>query len=423
MKLIVNKSMLAGSVEIPGSKSHTIRALVIATLAEGESRIRKPLVASDTLSCLHACENLGAQILKQDDWIVRGVGGVPGVPEDVIDVGNSGTTLYIALATAALINGWTVFTGDDQIRRRPAGPMIRALRELGARVESTRGNDAAPIIVHGPMRGGSITLDGSYTSQYITGLLINCPLANGETTIEVTDLVEKPYVEMTLGWMREQGIQLENDGLERFVIPGGQSYHAFDRRIPADFSSATFFLCAAAITGSEVVVEGLDMSDTQGDKAVVGMLAEMGAKVEQLEGGVKITGGSLHGAEFDLNNTPDALPALAVTACFAEGETRLVNVPQARLKETDRISVMRQELSKMGADIEELPDGLAIRRSKLHPAQVHGHHDHRVIMALAIAGLCLEGETTISSAEALSVTFPTFPELMQGLGGDLRLVE
>ena len=411
--------MLSGAVDIPGSKSHTIRAAVIASLADGISVIRKPLVASDTLSGLHACKLLGAGVDEQIDWIVRGVVGAPHVPDNVIDVGNSGTTLYIALGMAALIDGCSIFTGDDQIRRRPAEPLIDALNALGARVESTRGNGMAPIIVRGPMRGGHIRLDGSKTSQYLTSLLINCPLAEGETCIDVENLVEKPYVEMTLRWIREQGIEVQNENFERFVIPGNQRYKSFDKSIPADFSSATFFLCAAAITGGDITLRGLDMEDTQGDKAVIEMLSRMGAKVEQSKDGLRIVGGNLTGAVLDLGNTPDALPALAVAACFADGETRIVNVAQARLKETDRISVMAQELGKMGADIEELPDGLVIRGSKLHAAKVYGHGDHRVIMSLAIAGLCLDGETIIESADAVSVTFPTFVTLMQSTGANI----
>jgi 3-phosphoshikimate 1-carboxyvinyltransferase len=425
MKLIVNNSKLAGSVEIPGSKSHTIRAVTIASLARGDSVIRKPLVASDTLSAVSACRLLGAEINKPDEWRVRGVGGKPRVPDNVIDVGNSGTTLYIALGTASLVDGTSVFTGDDQIRRRPAGPIIEALNALGANLESTRGNGMAPIIVRGPLRGGKIELDGSKTSQYLTSLLMNCPLAEGGTTIDVANLIEKPYVEMTLRWIEEQGIEVENQDFQKFIIPGRQSYKPFDRAVPADWSSATFFMCAAAITGAELTLLGLDPNDTQGDKAVVDVLREMGAlaewRVESPERrALVISGGALRGATLDLSDTPDALPALAVTACFAEGETKLVNVPQARLKETDRIAVMCQELAKMGADIEELPDGLVIRGSRLKPAEVYGHYDHRVIMSLAVAGLAIEGETTIYTAEALNVTFPNFMELMTSLGADMR---
>ncbi|MCE5199317.1 MAG: 3-phosphoshikimate 1-carboxyvinyltransferase [Armatimonadota bacterium] len=420
MKLVVNNSKLAGTVDIPGSKSHTIRAVAIASLAEGDSVIRRPLAASDTLAAVEAYSRLGAGVRTQEDWLVSG--GRLSVPDDVIDVGNSGTTLYIALGSACLVDGVSVFTGDEQIRRRPAGPLIEALNGLGARVESTRGNGMAPIIVHGPMKGGEIRLDGSKTSQYLSSLLINCPLAEGNSVIEVDNLTERPYVEMTLRWIEEQGISVKNEDFRRFTIPGGQAYKPFNRAVPSDWSSAAFFLCAAAIIGAELTLTGLDMNDTQGDKAIVDMLCKMGAMVEQTANGIHIFGGSLRGAVLDLSDTPDALPALAVTACFADGETRLVNVPQARLKETDRISVMHMELAKLGADVEELPDGLVIHGGKqLAAAEVHGHSDHRVIMALAIAGLCIDGETVIDTAEALNVTFPTFVELMTSIGANMRI--
>lgn len=428
MRLTATRSQLAGSVEIPGSKSHTIRAVAIASLADGTSTIRKPLVAADTTAAVNAYGLLGARITGQDTWAVSGVGGTPIVPKRAIDVANSGTTLYIALGSAALADGVTELTGDDQIRRRPAQPLIDALNALGADIRSTLGNGAAPITARGPMTGGKIRLDGSKTSQYLTSLLLNCPLANGDTVIEVENLVERPYVEMTLAWLEDQGIEVRNDEFERFTIPGKQSYRAFEKPIPADFSSATFFLCAAAITGSDLTLLGLDMNDTQGDKAVVDILRQMGVQVEQkvappssggAGGGLRVMSRPLRGDTFDLGDTPDALPALAVTACFAEGETRLVNVAQARLKETDRISVMREELSKMGADIEELPDGLVIRGSRLHAAEVDGHHDHRAIMALTAAGLAVDGETVVSTAEALDVTFPTFVELMRSVGANI----
>lgn len=421
MKLIVNRSSVSGKVEIPGSKSHTIRAVAIASLAEGTSVIARPLVAADTLAALNAYRLLGADMLEQQDWVVRGIGGRPTVPDNVIDVGNSGTTLYIAMGSAALVDGSSVFTGDEQIRRRPAGPLIEALNSLGAQVESTRSNGTAPLVVRGPMTGGSVTLDCGKTSQYLTSLLINCPLASGNTVIEAESLVERPYIEMTLAWLAEQGVELTNDGFRRFSIPGGQRYKGFAKVIPGDFSSATFFMCAAAITGGDLELNGLDPNDTQGDRVVAGMLMEMGANVEQTHRGLRVRGGELTGATLDLGDTPDALPALAVTACFAHGETRLVNVAQARLKETDRITVMREELSKMGADIQELPDGLMVRGSRLRAARVDGRHDHRVVMALAVAGLAVDGETSVESAEALDVTFPTFVELIRSAGADVRL--
>jgi 3-phosphoshikimate 1-carboxyvinyltransferase len=235
-------------------------------------------------------------------------------------------------------------------------------------------------------------------------------------------LHEKPYVQMTCQWLDELGVEYEcAEDLQRFAVPGGQSYEGFNRAIPGDFSSATFFLVAAAITGGELQLRGLDMEDSQGDKAVVGMLERMGCGVEITPTGLIVRGpGKLQGAEFDLNATPDALPAMAVAGAVAEGTTRLVNVPQARLKETDRLAVMARELGKMGADVVELSDGLIIEGGRLDGADLNGHSDHRVIMALSVAGLVAGGQTTVDTAEAVSITFPTFPDLMREAGVDLH---
>lgn len=416
MKLVVERSSLNGTVRVPGSKSHTIRALAIASLADGRSTLRAPLDSLDTRSCTRVCSGLGARITEEGaDWAVEGTAGQPACPHNVLDVGNSGTTLRVAMGMAALGSGWTVLTGDEQIRSRPAEPLVGALRAAGAVAFSTRGSGLAPFVIRGPMQGGTIALECP-TSQYLTSLLIACPLAAGDTEIAVVKLNESPYVEMTLAWLDSQGIRCERDGLRHFRVPGGQAYHAFEKPIPGDYSSATFFLCAAAATGSEITLLGLDPADTQGDKAVVDMLGAMGAEVEWLPDGVRLRGRGLTGGEFDLNATPDALPAMAVAAALASGETRLVNVPQARIKECDRILVMRQELAKMGGQVDELPDGLVVRGGTLHGARVDGHGDHRVVMALAVAGMAADGHTEVAGAEAAAITFPTFAELMTSLG-------
>ena len=198
MKISVEKSSLSGSVLIPASKSHTIRAVVIGSLADGTSTIRNPLGAADPLASVSVCCRLGAEISLDGDWTIRGVGGRPHVPDDVLDTGNSGTTLYLTMGTAALVHGYSVFTGDEQIRSRPAGPLIEALHGLGAEAFSTRGNGKPPLVIRGPMKGGSIELDGSKTSQYLSALLLNCPLADGDSDIRVSDPCELPFIEMTL---------------------------------------------------------------------------------------------------------------------------------------------------------------------------------------------------------------------------------
>jgi 3-phosphoshikimate 1-carboxyvinyltransferase len=276
-------------------------------------------------------------------------------------------------------------------------------------------------VVEGRLRGGQTTIAGT-TSQYVTGLLINAPLADGDSVIHVQELNEAPYVEMTLDWLRRQGIRFEQEGLTEFRVPGGQRYLPVNRAIPADWSSATFFLAAGALDAGDVTLRGLDLTDTQGDKAVVDYLRQMGAQVE-VGRAIRVRPGELVGCEFDLNATPDALPMLAVLGCFAQGTTRLVNVPQARIKETDRIAVMAAELGKMGARTEELPDGLIIHQSALHAAEVQGHGDHRTVMALAVAGCLLPGETVVHGAEAAAVTFPEFVECMRMIGADISEVK
>lgn len=424
MILTSEKARLAGSVEIPASKSHTIRALALATLADGTSEVANPLDSADTRACVDTCRALGAQI---DDtgatWTVRGLSGRVQTAADVIDVKNSGTTLFIALSMASLADGWNVFTGDAQTRRRSAGPLLEALRALGVTAESTRGNGCAPIVIRGPLRGGEASI-ACPTSQYLSSLLIGAPLARGETRIRVTLLNEAPYVQMTLDWLKMQGIRLAGrpDFLE-FTIPGGQSYHAFRERVKADFSSATFFLCAAAITGADLTLDDLDMTDSQGDKAVVGMLERMGAAVEIGPRSVRLRGGALKGVDIDLNATPDALPALAVTGCFAQGTTRLLNVPQARIKETDRIRVMHEVITALGGRAEELPDGLVIHGGGLRGGKAPGHADHRVVMACGVAGLAADRPVEVDTAEAMNITFPSFVDLMTRCGARMRMRE
>ncbi len=422
MQFIVRKSDMRGTVSIPGSKSHTIRALFIASLAEGRSVISCPLLSRDTFSAVDVCRAFGARFENTGkSFLIDGFAGVPSIPENIVDVGNSGTSLRFAMMTAGLAEGWTVFTGDYQIRARPLGPLIRAMNALGGNVFSVRGNDMAPVAVGGRLKGGSAELD-AFTSQYLSSILINAPLLDNDTEVVVTRLNERPYVEMTMWWLDNQGIEYQNDDFKVIRIKGGQKYKPFDMTIPGDFSSATFFMVLAAVSGGEFLLKNLDMSDPQGDKKVLDYLAEMGAVVTHTADGVLIKGNGLKGIEIDMNSTPDALPAMAVAGCFAEGETRLVNVPQARMKETDRIKVMTSELSKMGADIEELPDGLVIRQSKLKGCRVNGHDDHRIVMALAVAGLNSEGETQIETAEAVNVTLPAFPSMVRECGGNIELL-
>lgn len=256
MKLSVRKSTLGGRVSIPGSKSHTIRAVAQGSLAEGDSFILSPLDSADTLAAVHCYRQLGARIDTRDSqcWKVEGTGAKLQMPPDIIDVANSGTTLRIGMGSAALLTeGQVVMTGDRQIRSRPVGPLLNSLNDLGANCTSQSGNGLAPITIRGTLTGGETSIE-AMTSQYLTSLLLNTPLAANDTIINVTQLNEKPYVEMTLRYLDEQGIKYDNQDFKRFVVKGGQRYRAFQKRIPADFSSATFFFCAGAILDGELIL-------------------------------------------------------------------------------------------------------------------------------------------------------------------------
>jgi 3-phosphoshikimate 1-carboxyvinyltransferase len=424
VNLTVNRSSLAGLVRIPGSKSHTIRGVIIGSMADGVSILSDPLDAADTHSSISCCSALGAVVEREERrWAVRGIGGRLPSNSTQLDVGNSGTTLGNLIGICSC--GSTSFTldGDASIRTRPFAALLRSLEQLGVTVENAGPDGTAPIIVHGPLRGGEATVDGT-TSIYLTPLLVACPLAEGRSVLRVEgEMNEKGYVRMTLDWLEAAGIEVvANDALTHFEIPGGQSYQPVQRTIAADFSSAAFPACAAVLAGGgDVILHGLDFADKQGDKIVFEILEEMGAAIEIGASDVRIRPTeTLRGRRIDLSGAPDALPILSVVACAAEGETVLENVAMARIKETDRIAVMCRELGAMGADIEELPDGLVIRRSGLCGAAVDGHDDHRVVMALAVAGMVAEGPTRIRSSESVRITYPTFVSSMIGLGARLE---
>ncbi|MCG8454397.1 MAG: 3-phosphoshikimate 1-carboxyvinyltransferase [Spirochaetales bacterium] len=428
---------LSGHVAIPASKSHTVRALLIAAFAPGTSRIRRPLESRDAQSCREAIVQLGAQVCDDGpDWLVQGIRELPAKAH--INVGNSGTTLYLATALAALGSGEMTFDGDEQIRRRSAAPLLNALEKLGARITSNQG--CAPYTIQGPIQPAAVEV-ACPVSQYLSALLMAAPLmrrneAHPHTQIHVTELNEAPYVGLTLDWLDKHRIEYTKSGWEQFIVPSGQCYQNFDAPVPADWSSAAFFMAAAAVTQSTLILQGPDPEDSQGDKAVADMLKIMGCQWEPLEEGIRFSGRPLRGADLDLNATPDALPALAVVGAFAQGTTRLLNVPQARQKETDRIAVMAKELGKLGIHCEELSDGLVIHgvgnqdRSKNNSVSgisstqrsnwpqgttVQGHDDHRVVMALAVAGLMCQGETSILGAQAADVTFPGFFQLLESI--------
>ena len=422
MKIKIRKSQLNGTISVPSSKSHTIRAIAIASIADGSSEIHNPLISEDATAALNAAKLLGADVsISEEVWTVTGTAGILKKRSNVIDMQNSGTSLRIFTALASTADFSITFDGDSSLRTRPMTPLISALERLSVKINSTDGR--CPLTINGPINGGKTIVEGT-SSQFLTALLIALPLAENDSYVKVLNLNEVPYVEMTLDWLCREGIELEYpEDMSYFKIKGNQKYPSFTTTIPADFSTAAFPLAGAVLTQGNVIIKDLDFKDHQGDKAVFDFMSIMGADITKKPEQTEVSSNrQLSGANFDLNATPDALPVMSVAGALSTGTTSLENCPQARIKETDRIKCMTCELRKMGAEITELEDGMIIESSKLHGAEVESYGDHRIAMALTIAGMCASGETIINGAEAAAVTYPDFVKDFQKLNADITVI-
>jgi 3-phosphoshikimate 1-carboxyvinyltransferase len=429
MDVTISNSRVSGSARAPPSKSYTHRALLAAGYADG-ALVRNPLVSADTRATAAAVDAFDGDAERvEGDWEITGFGGDPAVPAEVIDCENSGTTVRLVTSTAALVDGTTVLTGDRSLRSRPQGPLLDAIEDLGGTAHSTRRNGQAPLVVEGPIEGGSVEIPGDVSSQFVTSLLMAGAVTERGIEIELTtELKSAPYVDITLDVLDAFGVDAEKrrDG---FRVPGGQTYEPRDGEydVPGDFSSASYLLSAgvlAAAADDEVVVEGAYPS-AQGDTAIVDVLGRMGANVDwrERDGVIFVEQSTLEGVAVDVSDTPDLLPTIAVLGAAADGTTRITNAEHVRYKETDRVSAMAEELAAMGADVEEHQDELVVHGSEsaLSGARVDGRGDHRLVMALSVAALVADGETTIEGAEHVDVSFPDFFDVLSELGADVEL--
>jgi len=424
MKLLVGPSpSLHGTVKIPPNKSHSFRALIMAALADGKSRIISPAVSNDWMRGIEALEMFGASIepKAEEVWEITGTAANLTTPDDVVDCGNSGIILRFFMGLAACCEGYSVLSGDHSIRHiRLAQPLIDALNSLGAWAISTKGDGHAPVVVRGRIKGGEAEIDGM-DSQPVSALLIAASMGERPTDLTVRRPGEKPWVGVTLDWLSRCGVEIENENFERYRIPGGCRWSAFETSIALDWSAALYPIVAALISPeSEIHVPGMDMNDSQGDKAVINILKEMGADIEVAENEVIARSSKLTGREIDCNDFIDQFMLLGVVGAAAEGETRLVNAEVARHKECDRIAQMHHALKEMGADVEERDDGLVIRKSTLNGSALDSMNDHRMVMTLAVAGLTATGQTLISNVECVKKTFPDFVAQMQGIRCDME---
>ncbi len=424
MDLIVEtSSRLNGAVRVPPNKSHSFRALILAGLAEGTSRIVAPALSADWHRGVDALRRFGADVTQEGEtWTVCGVGGAVQLPDDVIDCGNSGIILRFLMGVAGLADGYTVFTGDHSLRHiRLCQPMVDGLNQLGAWAVSTKDDGHAPVVVRGPLTGGQAEIDGA-SSQPVSALLIAASQSPKPTELVVRNPGEKPWVGVTLDWLRHVGVMVHHEDFTRYRIDGGARWQGFQRRVPLDWSAALYPIAAAVLTeGSDVTVPGMDPTDSQGDKAVVEVLRSMGADIEVGAEGVRARSSSLKGRQIDCNDFIDQFMLLAVAGAAAEGETVLTNAAVCRHKECDRIAEMHTALTAMGAEVTERPDGLVIRGGRpLRGAQLDSRADHRMVMTLAVAAMIADGPSRINDIECVAKTFADFPEQMASLGCGMR---
>ncbi|MFB6079341.1 MAG: 3-phosphoshikimate 1-carboxyvinyltransferase [Halarchaeum sp.] len=425
MYVTVPQSRVHGRAQAPPSKSYTHRAVLAAGYSSG-ANVHDALASADTRATMGAVDAFGGDVTEDGDALeIDGFAGRPDVPADVVDCGNSGTTMRLVTAAAALADGTTVLTGDSSLRSRPQGPLLDAIEQLGGHARSTRANGQAPLVVDGPIEGGTVTIPGDVSSQFITALLMAGAVTDDGVDVELsTELKSAPYVDITLEVLDDFGVNAERTDAG-YRVPGGQSYEPRDGEytVPGDFSSASYLLAAGALAGDpEVEVEGVYPS-AQGDSAILDVLDEMGADLDwdRDNGRAVVRRAALDGVTVDVGDTPDLLPTIAALGAAADGTTEIVNAEHVRYKETDRVSAMADQLSDMGAVVQESRDKLVVHggESDLHGATLDGLGDHRIVMALAVAGLVADGETTIRGAEHVDVSFPGFFDELYELGVDV----
>ncbi len=409
---------IQATLTLPGSKSYTHRALVAASLAQGESLLTNALDAEDTRLTAQALDRLGAGIDWQADGVrVLGAGGRWQPVLGPIYLGNSGTSMRFLTALAALGQGEYRLTGSPRLCARPQGELLAALSQLGVRAYSERGDGCPPVIVHGGLQGGRTTLSGAVSSQYLSALLFIAPLAPQDVAIDITgDLVSRPYVDLTLDVLGDFGISYYRESYRYFHLPGGQRYLPQDYAIEADASSASYFWAAAALTRGRVTIANLSRDSCQGDVRFLQVLERLGCRVGSGEGGLFVEGGPLKGVEVDMAAMPDLVPTLAVLAAFARGETVITGVAHLRHKESDRLAAVAAELAKMGIAAREMEDGLIISGGQPRGAVIDTYQDHRIAMSFAVAGLKAPG-TAIRDPDCVAKSFPEFWDYFAKLQG------
>ncbi|VEB25024.1 3-phosphoshikimate 1-carboxyvinyltransferase [Avibacterium volantium] len=412
-------SFVEGEINLPGSKSLSNRALLLAALAKGTTQVRNLLDSDDIRHMLNALQALGVKYqLSQDkrECKIEGVGGAFQWQGGLsLYLGNAGTAmrpLSAALCLKGEVPAEIILTGEPRMKERPIKHLVDALCQVGANISYLENEGYPPIAIQNSgLKGGKVQIDGSISSQFLTALLMAAPLAEGDMEIEIIgDLVSKPYIDITLAMMKDFGVTVRNDGYRTFFVQGNQSYISPKRYlVEGDASSASYFLAAGAIKG-KVKVTGIGKNSIQGDRLFADVLDKMGAKITWGEDFIQAEKGNLKGIDMDMNHIPDAAMTIATTALFADGETVIRNIYNWRVKETDRLSAMATELRKIGAEVEEGEDYIRIQPLPLdqfQPAEIETYNDHRMAMCFALVALS-NTPVTILDPKCTAKTFPTF---------------
>lgn len=419
MKCKIEKARLSGKIVCPPNKSYTHRAIFLSTLAKGKSQISNVLLSRDTIATINACKNFGAQIKTDDsDLTIESLGNI-NLQSSQIDASNSGTTIRIAAAISSLSENKTMLSGDASLRKRPMQLLLDALESLGAHCTSTDGKP--PITVKGKIHGGEVTIPGSVSSQFISALMIAAPKTENGVILNIEgELVSKPYLEATIATMKKFGVKVETvSPYKKYKIPR-QDYISTNFVIPSDFSSIALLLSAAVLLGDDFSIHASLGDLPQGDKEIITHLEKMGVKVNINNDTITVNSPSLlDGGRFDLSNTPDLLPAMAILALKTSKPIEIYNVKHARFKETDRIAILARELVKIGIEVQEKEDGLILQAPK-NPkgAELDSSDDHRLFMAFCIAGMFV-GNCIVSDPESVDVSYPSFIKDMNKVGAKI----
>ena len=419
MDVRVVRSLVGGSLEPPPSKSMTHRALVCSALAEGESVIRNPLVSDDTQATRWILELLGADVSGGDDeWKVRG--GALKEPYAELDCGESGTTIRFMTAVCGLVDGVCKLSGGQSLSRRPMGPLVEGLRQLGVDVNSRGGLPPITVKGRGRIRGGEASIRGDISSQFVSALLFVAPLTDRKTVVNVTTQLEsKPYVSMTMDTQRLFGVDVKaSEDMSAYTV-SGQKYSPAELTVEGDWSSAAFLLAAGAMSGG-VTVGNLNMESKQPDMAILDVLGSMGAILDRHDSSIHVREATLKGLTLDMTDCPDLFPVVAALCATASGTSTLTGIRRLQFKESDRIAAMAEGLKRMGVRTALDEDTFTIEGGRPKGSMVSPHQDHRIAMAFTVLGLAADGETVITDAECVSKSYPGFWEDIESIGAEIR---